>query len=149
VAWAGEEVSQNWFHIAREYTEKYIHQQQIRDAVGKEGILTKELFSPFINTLMYALPYTYKNITADTGTTVTVKIVSAIGGQWSLIKTTSNWEFTNPAIEKVDATIMMDPKIAWKLFSKGITATEALDKVEITGNTVLGKAALNMVSFIV
>ncbi|WP_462252543.1 maleylpyruvate isomerase N-terminal domain-containing protein [Ferruginibacter sp.] len=149
VAWAGEEVSQNWFHIAREYTEKFIHQQQIRDAVGKEGILTKELFSPFIITMMYALPYTYKNIPASTGTTVTVKIISGIGGQWSLIKTTSNWEFTNHAIEKADATITMDPKIAWKLFSKGITATEAIDKVEINGNVELGKAALNMVSFMV
>lgn len=27
VAWAGEETSLNWFHIAREYTEKFLHQQ--------------------------------------------------------------------------------------------------------------------------
>lgn len=32
VAWAGEETSANWFHIAREYTERWHHQQQIRDA---------------------------------------------------------------------------------------------------------------------
>ncbi len=37
VAWAGEEESQNWFHMAREYTEKWHHQQQIRLAVGKTG----------------------------------------------------------------------------------------------------------------
>ena len=30
VSWAGEEESKNWMHIAREYTEKFLHQQQIR-----------------------------------------------------------------------------------------------------------------------
>ncbi len=98
---------------------------------------------------MYALPYTYKNIAADTGTIVTVKIISDIGGQWSLIKTISHWEFSNPEIQKPNTTIIMHPTIAWKLFSKGITATEAFNNVEITGDTELGKAALNMVSFMV
>jgi hypothetical protein len=42
VAWAGEDESKNWFHIAREYTEKWHHQQQIRLAVGEEQTLLKE-----------------------------------------------------------------------------------------------------------
>ena len=46
VAWAGESESKNWMHIAREYTEKFLHQQQIRDAVGKQEILTKEFYIP-------------------------------------------------------------------------------------------------------
>lgn len=61
VAWAGHETSENWFHIAREYTEKFIHQQQIREAVGKQALFTKELFYPFIDTLMYGLPHTYRD----------------------------------------------------------------------------------------
>src|SRR6266851_4585015 len=32
VGWAGEPVSANWFDTAREYTERWHHQQQIRDA---------------------------------------------------------------------------------------------------------------------
>jgi Mycothiol maleylpyruvate isomerase N-terminal domain len=56
VAWAGQKESPNWFHIAREYSEKFLHQQQIRDAVGKSALMTKELFYPFIDTLLYALP---------------------------------------------------------------------------------------------
>lgn len=39
VAWAGENESKNWFHIAREYTEKWHHQQQIRLALGQEDVL--------------------------------------------------------------------------------------------------------------
>ncbi|MDB5090595.1 MAG: hypothetical protein JWR09_4589, partial [Mucilaginibacter sp.] len=52
VSWAGEEQSENWFHIAREYTEKWHHQQQIRDAVGKSGIMHRELFYPCMDTFM-------------------------------------------------------------------------------------------------
>ena len=38
VSWAGESVSLNWFHMAREYTERWHHQQQIRDAVNKPAL---------------------------------------------------------------------------------------------------------------
>ena len=37
VAWAGEQTSPNWFDIGREYTERWHHQQQIREAVGAPG----------------------------------------------------------------------------------------------------------------
>ncbi len=56
VAWAGEKESQNWFHIAREYTEKWHHQQQIRAAVGQEQELyVGELFQPYLETSLRAL----------------------------------------------------------------------------------------------
>ncbi len=34
VGWAGEDVSSIWFDTAREFAERWHHQQQIRDAVG-------------------------------------------------------------------------------------------------------------------
>ncbi|MFL5810623.1 MAG: maleylpyruvate isomerase N-terminal domain-containing protein, partial [Flavisolibacter sp.] len=55
VDWAGETESKNWMEIAREYTEKWLHQQQIRDAVGKPGLMTRELYYPFIDIFMLAL----------------------------------------------------------------------------------------------
>ena len=38
VSWAGEEGSLNWFDTARELTERWHHQQQIRYATGREGL---------------------------------------------------------------------------------------------------------------
>ncbi|MEP7319680.1 MAG: maleylpyruvate isomerase N-terminal domain-containing protein [Panacibacter sp.] len=55
VSWAGENESFNWMHVAREYTEKWLHQQQIRDAVSKQAIMTKEFFYPFIDTYIKPL----------------------------------------------------------------------------------------------
>ncbi|RYY86510.1 MAG: hypothetical protein EOO15_14300, partial [Chitinophagaceae bacterium] len=69
VAWAGEATSRNWMHIAREYTEKWLHQQQIRDAVGKPALMTKELFLPFIDVFLRALPHAYQEVNAADGTT--------------------------------------------------------------------------------
>jgi hypothetical protein len=35
VSWAGPEAAPVWFGVAREYTERRHHQQQIRDATGR------------------------------------------------------------------------------------------------------------------
>lgn len=146
VAWAGQTKSDNWFHIAREYTEKYIHQQQIREAVGKQGILTKELFHPFIDILMLGLPHTYRNTPGDTGTIVTINILSEIGGQWNLIKNSTNWDLTKSTFTKPNVVVNIEPNDAWKLFTKGITNEQAINKVEIIGDKQLGEVALHMVS---
>ncbi|MBY0477337.1 MAG: maleylpyruvate isomerase N-terminal domain-containing protein [Chitinophagaceae bacterium] len=146
VAWAGEQQSKNWFHIAREYTEKFIHQQQIRDAVNKQGIVTKELFYPFIQTFMQALPYTYRNVEAPEGTVVKVTISTDIGGSWFIVKTTNNWEFTTKTNDSIAAHISIDPQTAWKLFSKGLSASQARPLVVIEGDEALGAIALTMIS---
>lgn len=146
VAWAGEETSLNWFHIAREYTEKFLHQQQIRNAVGKQALLTKDLFHPFISTFMYALPHTYQNTPAEKGAIVTLIVNTEIGGEWSIIKEENNWRLIESSDIKPTATLKIDPDDAWLLFSKGMTPNEAKNKVKITGDTKLAEIALNSVA---
>lgn len=146
VAWAGEETSLNWFHIAREYTEKFLHQQQIRDAVGKQALLNQKLFLPFISTFMYALPHTYQNVNAAEGTIVTLLVTTEIGGQWSIVKKEKHWEFIHSFDKEPDATIKINPNDAWLLFSKGMTPSDAKQKVEILGDKTLGENALNIIA---
>lgn len=144
VAWAGESESKNWMHVAREYTERFIHQQQIRDAVNKQGIITKEFFYPFINTLMQALPYTYRNVSAEEGTIIKLSVTTDVGGEWMIGRKGDEWMFVEE--NKADVTVTLDPDIAWKLFSKGITPEQAKPFVQISGNISLAEVALNMVS---
>jgi hypothetical protein len=146
VDWAGEETSLNWFHIAREYTEKFLHQQQIRNAVGKQALFTKELFYPFISTFMYALPHTYRDVSAQKGTIVTLIVKTEIGGEWSIIKKEKQWEFIESFEEKPTSIIKINPDDAWLLFSKGITPDDAKQKVEIIGDQKLGEVALNIIA---
>ncbi len=146
VAWAGQATSPNWFHIAREYTEKFLHQQQIRDAVGKQGLLTKELYYPFLDTFMYALPYTYKNVSADNGTIVSLIVTTEIGGQWNIVKNEDGWDLSKTTDREANAIVKIDPNTVWKLFSKSITAAQVMQQVEIIGDEQLGRHALQMVS---
>lgn len=146
VAWAGEEISKNWFHIAREYTEKWLHQQQIRDAVGRQGIMTKELFFPFIDTFMCALPHTFRNVDVPTGTSVEVVVTSDIGGAWHVNKTDEGWVLRKTTRLQSNARVTVDPDTAWKLFSKGIKPEAAMNNIRMEGNEQLCKAAMGMVS---
>jgi len=146
VSWAGEVESLNWMHVAREYTEKWLHQQQIRDAVNKQGIMTKELFYPFIDTFMYALPHTYRNIDAPEGAVVQVNIITEIGGAWFLGREKEKWVLKKSTDLKAAATITIDPDTAWKLFSKSFRPADVLSKIQITGDEKLGAVALEMIS---
>lgn len=147
VAWAGEEVSSNWFHIAREYTEKFHHQLQIREAVGQaDELMIPELFYPFINTLMRGLPHAYRNTEAPAGTIVQVNVTGDAGGSWHLIRNGQQWILQEGGAADATAIVNIPPAIAWKLFTKGLTAQEAEHTTSISGDTALGKAALSMIA---
>lgn len=148
VAWAGEEESTNLMHIAREYTEKFIHQQQIRDAVGKQGIMTKEFYLSFLDVCMYALPYTLRNTTAEKGSIVKMKITGEVSGEWLIVYNGNDWERINYVPSITPSTeISIDAYASWKLFSKSLRPKDLKGKINISGNQELGKVAVEMVSF--
>jgi hypothetical protein len=147
VAWAGEETSLNWFHIAREYTEKWHHQQQMREAVGIPGLMTKELFYPCIDTFMYALPHTYRNVIADKGTLIKITISGEAGGDWYLQKATDNWQLLKQQLSSIIHTeVIIDPDTAWKFFTKAITPQAAMAKSTVTGNAKLGNTVFSTIA---
>lgn len=146
VAWAGQETSPNWFHIAREYTEKFLHQQQIRDALGKPGLMTTDLYQPFLNTFMCAFPYTFKDVYATEGTVVSFQVTTAIGGVWRIQKTANEWVFIDDQSIIANAEVILDPDTTWKLLSKSWCTAKVIDKVEITGDEKLAYQALKIVS---
>ena len=146
VNWAGEDESKNWMHIAREYTEKWLHQQQIRDAVGITGLMSREFFYPFIDTFMMALPYTYRNTIAEENTTIQVSVTGEAGGSWFLTRNDEKWILRKEKIENPATEIMIDADVSWRLFSKCIRPEQVKDKIEIKGNKELAEVALTMVS---
>lgn len=145
VGWAGEEVSYNWFHIAREYTEKWHHQQQIREAVNKPGIMTEELYHPFLDTFMRALPYTYRQTAAPEGTVLRFTLTGTGGGDWYLVKK-AQWELSPAPATTPRAHTILDGSVAWKLFSKSWRRKDVLQYVSIEGDVQLGEVVLDMVS---
>src|SRR3977135_588587 len=94
VSWAGEEKSANWFDTAREFTERWHHQQQVRLAVNKPGIMTHELYHPVLDCFLRALPFTYRSISAEPGTYVQINISGECGGSWYLARGEQAWQLT-------------------------------------------------------
>ena len=145
VSWAGETSSVNWFHIAREYTERWHHQQQIRDAVQKPGIMTKELYYPVLDTFMMALPHTYRNMAAPENTVVQVSVSGDGGGDWFLTKK-EHWILSKTNDLPVTARTSINGDIAWKLFTKSWRKNDVQKYITIKGNIPLGEIALDMIS---
>jgi hypothetical protein len=146
VAWAGEEESKNWMHLAREYTEKWLHQQQIRDAVNKPALMTREFFYPFIDIFMMGLPHTYRNVTAENGTTIKLIITTEIGGAWYVTHLHQKWVLSKEDHKDPAATISIEPDLSWKLFSKSIRPEHVRNEIHVEGNQQLAEVALSMVS---
>ncbi len=137
VAWAGESRSENWFDIAREYTEKWHHQQQIRDAVGKPGIMSRELYFPVLDTFLRALPHAYRNVTAPPGHTVAIHVTGDAGGSWFLQCRQDSWELSRNPADETQAEVTIPQSIAWKLFTKGLSEESARKHIHVYGDNAL------------
>ncbi len=147
VSWAGEHESKNRFHIAREYMEKWLHQQQIREAVNKEGILNKTFYTPFLETAMRALPYTFRNTSAEERTSICIAVQHEVLNTWYLVQQNNHWILTQEDPGSVNASVQIEGHAAWKLFSRSWRAKDAASFVKKEGDTALADQVLNMVSF--
>jgi uncharacterized protein (TIGR03083 family) len=142
VAWAGEEASQNWFDIGREYTERWLHQQQIREAVGTGGLTARRWLHPTLDVFVRALPFTYQGVDAPVGRTVRFEIEGEAGGVWTLVRFQEGWRLLVGSEAGPAATISLDQEAAWKLFSKGLDQESARRSIRIEGDARLGEPVL-------
>jgi uncharacterized protein (TIGR03083 family) len=142
VAWAGEETSSNWMDLAREYTEWWHHQQQIRDAAGAPPLTARRWLHPVLSTFVRALPRAYRDTPAPAGTAVVLRITGEAGDTWSLVREEAGWELYAGAAAAPAATVTLDDDAAWRLFTKGLRGDAARERVAIDGARALGEPAL-------
>jgi uncharacterized protein (TIGR03083 family) len=148
VSWAGEDTSANWFDVARELTERWHHQQQIREATGRPGILTPRLYRPVLDCFMRGLPHAYRAVSASPGDSVRFDVVGDCGGSWWLHRTTDAWRLVASEHGRIAARTAIPQEIAWRIFTKGIGREEARAAVAIEGDAALGAHVLEMVAIV-
>jgi hypothetical protein len=148
VAWAGEEESLNWFHVAREYTEKWHHIQQILEAIDQSDrrLLAEEFYMPYLETSMHALPNHYRNVKSPTGTLIKFTVSGQFSHEWWLKKTSSDWQLLPFSMVKPTAEIAIPDHIAWRIFTKGLPAEMARKEVRVKGKKELGHHLLTMIT---
>ena len=148
VSWAGEEKSANWFDTAREFTERWHHQQQIRLAVNKPGIMTREYYFPVLDCFLRALPFAYRSVAAKPRSLAQFNVSGECGGSWYLLREGGAWTLiASPAGEKI-AEVTIPQGIAWRIFTKGIAFEEARKQVQVTGDEAMGLHILKMISIV-
>ena len=148
VAWAGEDASMNWFHIAREYTERWHHQQQIRLALGQDQdspILSPEFYQPYLDTSFRGLPHHYRHTAAKNQCVQFT--VTGVDQRWFLsVAEDQVWRLSLTNDVKVDCAVTIPSTLAWRIFSKGISRREAEQKITISGMKDLGLPILTLVA---
>jgi len=142
VAWAGEESSEHWFDVGRDYTERWLHQQQIRDAVGAPPLTGREWLNPVLELFARAVPVAYRAVVREDGTAVGLTIEGPAGGDWTLRREAGAWHLFAGRHPAPDATVTMSDDTAWRLFSKGLGRDAARARVRIDGDQPLGEVAL-------
>ena len=146
VAWAGENESKNWFHIAREYTEKWHHQQQIRLAVGDEQeLLEEKWYLPYLDTSVRALPNHYRKVEGKDKDLVKFTFLGKTEKSWFLYYD-NGWELISSTKQEPISEVKIRDNYAWKIFTKGVKREEAIANSEIIGDKKLGEKIFDMIA---
>jgi hypothetical protein len=149
VSWISKDTLPNWTDIAREYTERWLHQSHIREAVSLPLLYERKLLHPFIQTYMLAVPLTYESVNSNTGDVIEIVVEGKAGGNWSLQKEQRCWKLHDKMLKKRSVTkITIDQDKLWRLFSKGMSKEEAKESARIEGNGVLADYFFNTVCII-
>src|SRR5881296_548970 len=148
VSWAGEETSLNWFDTARELTERWHHQQQIRLATNRPGIMTPDLYHPVLECLVRALPYAYRDVDAPAGTSLQLEISGECGGRWALSRRSTEWRFVKPPEGEFASRVVIPQELAWRVFTKGIDRDSARKQIEVEGNRDLAEKVFQLTAIV-
>lgn len=138
VAWANESRSEHWMDIGREYTERWHHQMQIRDAVGAPAVLLERRWlEPLLNLSVRAFPRAYADIEAVTGSAIVFRVESDGDHVWSIVREVTGWTVVHGAATSASATVSVDADTAWKLLYHALTEEAAVARAVITGDHAL------------
>ncbi|AKV01517.1 hypothetical protein AKJ09_08180 [Labilithrix luteola] len=144
VAWAGESTSTNWFDIAREYTEKWHHQAQLRDALGRPSLRSRRHLHPVLVTFALGLPHAYGAALAEDGATVQIVVTGDAGDTFCLTRRSPKWVLEPKIVAEPTCELVMEDDVAWRLWTKGLGQRAIREKVEVTGDEALAEPALHM-----
>ena len=141
VAWAGEAASDNRFDTAREYTERWHHQMQIRAAAGVRGrpevLLAADYLVPLLETSLRVLPHAYAAHDAPEGTSVVLRVAARAGSvsgssgdstsalAWTLAREGGAWRVYRGEDPHATARVDAAPDALWRLLYNALPPGEA------------------------
>jgi hypothetical protein len=148
VSWAGETESENWMDVGRQYTERWHHQMQIRDATGRPLLLAPYWLDPLLDICVRALPVTYKDVSAPAGTVIRLEIGVAQPRSWLLVIDGARWSVILDDQREAACTIRLEADAAWRLLFNGLDPEQARAAMRVSGAERLSRPLVDARSVI-
>jgi hypothetical protein len=151
VSWAGPEPAPAWLDAARDYSEFWVHHQQIREAVGYPVIDMAEFGTTIADTFVRALPYTLRDVDARAGRQVGYTVTGAGGGKWTATRAAEGWTLDRgaPTSRTPLASITTDDDTFWRLCTRNARVDGVAGRIKTAGDENVCATVLEMVSIII
>ena len=121
VSWASDLPVPIWLDQARELTERWIHRQQLNEAVGRPTDLDEDLAGPVLDALRWAYPYRL-GAAGVSDDRVDIEIAEPLHRVWRLTNRSGGWGFTDQADAPASAALVMTAEQAWRLLTNNYSA---------------------------
>ena len=143
VYWAGQ--APLWFDLAREFTERWVHYRQIREAARPDGHdEPQDEYLPLVlRTFVWGFPQQYR-VPAPAGTAIAIEITGI--GVWMLTRTAVGWSLDEGGAAGPAASLRMSAEAAWRLLTG---APYDPGQVQLSGERALAEPLLQVRGIIV
>jgi hypothetical protein len=148
INWAGSDVQPLWFEIGRELSERWMHHQHICDAVNINSLKESDMIHAVLEIFIRALPHTYSQIDVPDGSAITLWLIGAGGGSYTIVRLDDRWQIFSHTDMLPVCTVSIPVETAWRLFTKGIPTDQARQEAIIEGDMSLAEPLLHMVSIL-
>nr|WP_033294443.1 maleylpyruvate isomerase family mycothiol-dependent enzyme [Amycolatopsis jejuensis] len=136
------EESDGWLTVARDYAEHWVHQQQIRAAVGAPPLDDAEFRTPVVDTLLRPLPHALPS--ARPGRQVACTVEGA--GRWTIRATPTGWSIERGAASSRSplASMTTDADAFWRLCTGTLAPAETAARVQVSGDPAVCEVLLGL-----
>jgi uncharacterized protein (TIGR03083 family) len=145
VSWAGPEPAPVWLDVAREYMERWVHQQHVRDALGRSGQDEPRFVAPVIAASMHAVP---PAMPVDRNGTLVIEVGGEAGGVWTVTSYPKPWSLRVGRTRPADSELSLPADVWWRIVTLGMRPADAATRARVVGDSDLANAALRAVAII-
>jgi uncharacterized protein (TIGR03083 family) len=137
---ASSEPSPYWQVIAREFDERFIHQSQLRRAVGVPA-LDGEILTWAARVTAHLFAAWLVELPAEPGTAIGFEVEGA--GRWIVSRDDSGWQAAEGG-DACCARVTVPRTVAVPALSRGVALGELWDQLVLTGDEPLARRALDV-----
>jgi uncharacterized protein (TIGR03083 family) len=118
VTWASAGPAPVWLDQARELSERWIHRQQLLQALGLASDLRPDLADPVLDGLRWSYPYRLEAVHRASGATAAITVTGPeVRARWILVSDGGAWQFRRVHDGRPTAELQMTTEQAWRLLT--------------------------------